>query len=131
MYSVGNRFRIGLFGKSHADCVGCIVSGLPVGMRIDREHLAERMRLRKPSEGIGTPRKEDDVPEFEYGVRGDVIVDDTIMIVIRNGNRNSTPKHKNCTVKNRTNNHTPDFGSTVGRQFKNKRGRCPTQKCSR
>ena len=90
MYSVGNRFRIGLFGKSHADCVGCIVSGLPVGMRIDREHLAERMRLRKPSEGIGTPRKEDDVPEFEYGVRGDVIVDDTIMIVIRNGNRNSS-----------------------------------------
>ena len=89
MYSVGNKFRIGLFGRSHADCVGCIVSGLPLGMKIDSELIERRMRLRKPSEGIGTPRKEEDVPEFEFGVSNGVVVDRDVLIVIRNGNRNS------------------------------------------
>ena len=90
MYSVGNKFRIGLFGRSHADCVGCIVSGLPLGMKIDSELIERRMRLRKPSEGIGTPRKEEDVPEFEFGVSNGVVVDRDVLIVIRNGNRNSS-----------------------------------------
>ncbi len=90
MYSAGNRFRIGLFGKSHADCIGCIVSGLPIGMRIDMEHLEERMRLRKPSEGIGTPRKEGDIPVFEYGVRDGTVTQSDVLITIYNGNRNSS-----------------------------------------
>ena len=90
MYSAGNRFRIGLFGKSHADCMGCIVKGLPIGMRIDGEHLSERMRLRKPSEGIGTPRKEDDLPVFEYGVSDGTVTQDEVLITIYNKNRNSS-----------------------------------------
>lgn len=90
MYSVGNRFRIGLFGRSHADCIGCIVSGLPKGMRIDRDRLDRRMVLRKPSEGIGTPRKEADEPVFESGVRDGVVTGDDVLITIYNGNRNSS-----------------------------------------
>lgn len=90
MYSLGNRFRIGLFGKSHAECIGCIVEGLPVGMRIDETHLNERLRLRKPSDGIGTPRKEADAPVFEYGVKDGVITDSRILITIYNGNKNSS-----------------------------------------
>lgn len=90
MYSVGNRFRIGLFGKSHAECIGCVVEGLPVGMKIDQEHLDERIRLRKPSDGIGTPRKEADAPVFEYGVKDGVVVDDKVLITIYNGNKNSS-----------------------------------------
>lgn len=90
MYSTGNRFRIGLFGRSHADCIGCIVSGLPIGMRIDEDHLNERMRLRKPSDGIGTPRKEDDAPVFEYGVRDGIVTEDTVLITIYNGNKDSS-----------------------------------------
>jgi len=90
MYSAGNRFRIGLFGKSHAECIGCIVSGLPVGMRIDEEHLSRRMALRKPSEGIGTPRKEGDIPVFEHGVLDGIVTDRDVLITIYNGNRDSS-----------------------------------------
>ena len=59
-------------------------------MRIDEDRLNERMRLRKPSDGIGTPRKEDDAPMFEYGVRDGVVTEDTVLITIYNGNRDGS-----------------------------------------
>lgn len=90
MYSVGSKLRISLFGRSHAESIGCIVEGLPKGMRIDTEHIAGRMALRKPSDGIGTPRKEDDVPLFEYGVTDGMVTGDSVMIRIMNRNTNSS-----------------------------------------
>ena len=60
MYTVGNGLKISLFGRSHADCIGCVIEGLPMGMPIDADHIKRRMQLRKPSDGIGTPRKEED-----------------------------------------------------------------------
>lgn len=90
MYTVGNRLRLSLFGKSHADCIGCILEGLPIGMTIDKDRLSKEMALRKPSDGIGTPRKEADTVVFEYGLDGDKIDNGTVMMVIYNGNRNSS-----------------------------------------
>ena len=90
MYSFGNKVSISLFGKSHADCIGCIVKGLPVGMKIDEKFLEKRMQLRKPSDGIGTPRKEKDLPVFEYGVRDGVITQDEVLITIYNSNKDSS-----------------------------------------
>lgn len=90
MYSAGNRFRISLFGKSHAECVGCVIEGLPPGMVIDMTHLSGRMRLRKPSDGIGTSRREQDEVVFGYGVRDGVVTSGTVMLTIRNENRDST-----------------------------------------
>ena len=90
MYTVGNRLRISLFGRSHADCVGCVIEGLPTGMRIDEEHIRSRMKLRKPSEGIGTPRKEQDEVVFEAGVKDGVVTGRQVILTIANGNRNSS-----------------------------------------
>ena len=59
-------------------------------MKIDNNHLNERMRLRKPSDGIGTTRKEDDAPIFEYGVRDGIVTEDTVLITIYNGNKDSS-----------------------------------------
>lgn len=90
MYSVGNRLKISLFGKSHGRCVGCIVEGFPKGMKIDTEFLERRMDLRKPSDIIGTKRKEDDSVFFEYGVSDGIVISDKIMITIPNGNTDSS-----------------------------------------
>ena len=43
MYTVGNRLSISLFGRSHADCVGCVIEGLPMGMPIDEDHIRKRI----------------------------------------------------------------------------------------
>ena len=90
MYSLGNRFRISLFGKSHNDCIGCIVEGLPIGMEIDFDMIQEEMALRKPSDGIGTPRKEPDAVVFEEGVTDGKISSRSVLLKIMNTNRNSS-----------------------------------------
>ena len=95
MYPVGNRLRLSLFGKSHADCIGCILEGLPIGMHIDKDLISKEMALRKPSDGIGTPRKEADAVMFEYGLDpNDDVVDGKLLLVIYNGNRNSSAYDK-------------------------------------
>ncbi len=90
MYTVGNGLRISLFGKSHADCIGCIIEGLPLGMSIDTKHIRKRMQLRKPSDGIGTPRKEADEVIFETGVTDGKVSGRYVTLTINNGNRNSS-----------------------------------------
>ena len=94
MYSVGNRLRISLFGKSHADCIGCIMEGVPIGMPVDVGHVREQMSLRKPSDGIGTPRKEADEVVFEYGLNDGIATDGTLLMTIYNGNKNSAAYDK-------------------------------------
>lgn len=84
MYSTGNRFRIDLFGESHGDYVGCTLKGLPKGMKIDEGFLKHRMDLRKPSDIIGTSRKEDDEVIFDSGVEDLVITGDEVTIKIPN-----------------------------------------------
>ncbi|MBQ7978523.1 MAG: chorismate synthase [Candidatus Methanomethylophilaceae archaeon] len=90
MYSLGNRLRISLFGKSHNDCIGCIVEGLPIGMEIDFDRVQEELALRKPSDGIGTPRKEPDAVVFEEGVTDGKVSSRYVMLKIMNTNRNSS-----------------------------------------
>ena len=90
MYTVGNKLRISLFGRSHADCIGCVIEGLPLGMEIDESFIAKRMELRKPSDGIGTPRKEKDEVVFESGVSDGKVTGRYVILTIANGNRNSS-----------------------------------------
>ena len=86
MYTVGNKLKISLFGRSHADCVGCMIEGLPLGMAIDHDHIRKRMQLRKPSDGIGTPRKEDDEVVFETGVTDGKVTGRYVTLTIANDN---------------------------------------------
>jgi chorismate synthase len=90
MYSVGNKLKIDLFGKSHNDCIGCIIEGLPKGMEIDFDQIEKEMALRKPLDGIGTPRKEPDTVLFEEGVTDGKVSSDKVLLIIPNTNRNSS-----------------------------------------
>jgi len=90
MYSLGNRFKISLFGKSHNECIGCIVEGLPKGMELDFDRIQEELALRKPSDGIGTPRKEADAVIFEEGVVDGKVSSRYVLLKIMNTNRNSS-----------------------------------------
>lgn len=90
MYSLGKKFRISLFGRSHADCIGCVIEGLPMGMKIDETFIKKRMDLRKPSDGIGTPRKEKDSVIFEQGVTDGKVSSSSVMLIINNSNTKSS-----------------------------------------
>lgn len=90
MYTVGNKFRISLFGRSHNECIGCIVEGLPKGMEIDQTNIERCMALRKPSDGIGTPRKEKDEVIFAEGVIDGKVASDKVLLKIMNSNTRSS-----------------------------------------
>lgn len=90
MYTVGNKLKISLFGRSHADCIGCIIEGLPIGMEIDTDNIGKKMELRKPSDGIGTKRKEADEVIFESGVTDGKVSSNHVLFTIHNGDRNSS-----------------------------------------
>lgn len=90
MYSIGDKVRFTLFGKSHGPYVGGILEGIPEGFRIDMDILRKDMALRKPSVGIGTPRSEADEVEFIQGVHDCVTDGGPILILIRNGNTNGS-----------------------------------------
>ena len=86
MYATGEKVRFTLFGKSHGPCVGGILEGVPAGFAVDTEAVAAEMALRKPTGGIGTPRREQDAVEFVQGVRDGVADGRPILIRIANGN---------------------------------------------
>lgn len=86
MYQTGSRFRFTLFGKSHGPCIGGILEGVPAGMPIDETMIAAEMALRKPTGGIGTPRREADAVEFVQGVIDGKATGQPILMRIANGN---------------------------------------------
>ena len=90
MYSVGNKLRISLFGKSHNECIGCIIEGLPKGMEIDFDNVKRCMELRKPADGIGTPRKEADEVLFEEGITDGKVSSNSVLLKIMNKNTRSS-----------------------------------------
>ena len=94
MYSTGEKFRFTLFGKSHGPFVGGILEGVPAGFPIDMERIAAEMALRKPTGGIGTPRKEDDDVEFVQGVKDGVADGNPILMRIANRNTDSSKYQK-------------------------------------
>ena len=84
------RFRISVFGESHAPEIGVVIEGVPAGFRIDAARLREFLERRAPGRGQGgmsTPRREPDEPVFTAGVTADGVADGgAVRAVIRNTN---------------------------------------------
>lgn len=68
-FSYGNKIKITSFGQSHSQMMGVVIEGLPSGIRIDEEKLAEFMARRAPgNDEFSTPRKEGDRVQFVSGI---------------------------------------------------------------
>ena len=89
MNTIGHTFKVTLFGSSHGDAVGCVLDGVPPGLAINIEAVQRDVDLRRPADGIGTPRKEADIVEIVSGVRDGRASGTPITIFIRNENRDS------------------------------------------
>ncbi|MFY4820979.1 chorismate synthase, partial [Aliarcobacter butzleri] len=48
MNTFGHRFRFTTFGESHGKALGCIVDGVPAGIKIDEKFIQSEMDRRKP-----------------------------------------------------------------------------------
>ena len=90
MNRFGERFSITTFGESHGKAIGCIVDGVPAGLKIDEEYIQNELDRRKPGKSrLETARKEDDIVEILSGTFEGVSTGTPIMMIIYNRNQKS------------------------------------------
>lgn len=87
MFQLGSKVKFTLFGSSHGPYVGCILEGIPKDMPVDFDAISRYMIFRKPQTGIGTKRREADIPEFISGIIDDRT--DGTPIIIRIANKDA------------------------------------------
>ncbi len=90
MNTFGKQFRLTTFGESHGKALGCIVDGVPAGLKIDEIFIQSELDRRKPGKSkLETARKEDDRVEILSGTFEGLSTGTPIMMVIYNGNQKS------------------------------------------
>ena len=90
MNTFGHRFRFTTFGESHGKALGCIVDGVPAGIKIDEEFIQSEMDRRKPGKNkYATARKEGDKVEILSGVFEGITTGTSISMIIFNENQKS------------------------------------------
>lgn len=90
MNTFGQKFRFTTFGESHGIALGCIVDGVPAGIKIDLDYIQSEMDRRKPGQNkLQTARKEDDKVEILSGTFEGLSTGTPIAMVLYNGNQKS------------------------------------------
>ena len=86
----GHLLHLSVFGQSHGTAIGVVVDGLPAGEAIDLSELNAFLSRRKPGkDGLSTPRKESDLPEFLSGLEGGRTCGAPLCAVIHNSDQHS------------------------------------------
>ena len=67
--TLGNRYRVQIFGQSHSPMIGAVIEGLPAGVAPDMDFIAAFMARRAPGSGdLSTPRREADAARIVAGL---------------------------------------------------------------
>ena len=87
---IGNKIKLSVFGESHGEAIGCVIDGLPNGIKLDFDEINREMARRAPgNDKTATPRKESDTPIILSGVLNDTTTGAPLAMEIRNTNTRS------------------------------------------
>ena len=90
MNTFGLRLRVTTFGESHGKAIGCVIDGLPAGLKIDLDLLQNELNRRKGGQNIySTQRKESDIAEILSGVFDGFTTGAPIALMVANQNTKS------------------------------------------
>jgi chorismate synthase len=90
MNRFGQRFSITTFGESHGKAIGCIVDGVPAGLKIDLNFIQSELDRRRPGKSkLETARKEADRVEILSGTFDGVSTGTPICMIIYNSDQRS------------------------------------------
>lgn len=91
MNSFGLKFRVTTFGESHGSAIGCVIDGVPAGLKIDLDLLQSELNRRKGGKNLySTQRKESDSAEILSGVFEGIATGAPIALIIANQNTKSS-----------------------------------------
>lgn len=65
---IGSRFRVLIYGQSHAPSIGAVIEGIPAGFLPDWDRVRAFMARRAPGGSLSTARHEADLPEILSGL---------------------------------------------------------------
>ena len=88
--SFGSKFKIDIWGASHAPEMGVRISGVPCGITLCEEDFMADILRRKPFGRGATTRIESDIPTIVLGVESGVTTGEPIEITFRNDNVRSS-----------------------------------------
>jgi len=84
------KLRYSTFGESHGKAIGCLLDGVPAGLKIDEEYIQSELDRRKPGKSeFETSRKEADKVEILSGVFEGKSTGTPIAMIIFNTNQKS------------------------------------------
>ena len=90
MNSFGYKFKFSTFGESHGKALGCIIDGIPSGIKIDLEFIQNELDRRKPGKNTySTTRKEHDKVEILSGIFEGLTTGTSLAMIIFNEDQKS------------------------------------------
>lgn len=90
MNTFGKKFTITTFGESHGVAIGCVLDGVPAGIKIDEKFIQSELDRRRPGQNeFATARSEDDKVEILSGVFEGLSTGTPIAMVIYNKDQKS------------------------------------------
>ncbi len=90
MNTFGKKLTLTTFGESHGKALGCVLDGVPAGLKIDEAFIQSELDRRKPGKSkLETGRKEDDKFEILSGTFEGLSTGTPIAMVIFNTNQKS------------------------------------------
>jgi len=88
--SFGKIFKYTTFGESHGPEIGCIIDGVPPGIKITEEDIQNDLNKRRPgSSKFVTQRKEKDIVRISSGTFKGKTTGTPIALLIKNENQKS------------------------------------------
>lgn len=87
---VCEKIKLSIFGESHGEAIGCVIDGLPAGVKLDMDEIYREMARRAPGKDkTATPRLEKDVPHILSGVLDNTTTGAPLAMIIENTNTKS------------------------------------------
>ena len=88
--SFGKIFRYTTFGESHGPEIGCVIDGVPPGLKITEEDIQNDLNRRRPgSSKFVTQRKEKDIVRISSGTFNGKTTGTPIALLIKNQDQKS------------------------------------------
>jgi chorismate synthase len=85
-----DKIKVSIFGESHGEAIGCVIDGLPAGVKLDMDKIYKDMARRAPGKDkTATPRLEKDIPHILSGVLNDTTTGAPLAMEIQNTNTRS------------------------------------------
>jgi chorismate synthase len=87
--SIGNIFRLTIYGESHGSHIGIIIDRCPPGIKLTKDEIENELKRRRPGKKGTTTRIESDEFEFISGIFNEYSTGSPINIMIKNSDKKS------------------------------------------